>query len=1234
MDFYKITSQQMKNGDWEIHPDFIVARSNDLMIRGRSFYAIWDEEAGLWSTDEYSVQRLVDEDMRKEQEAIEKQGKQYHIRAMRNFDTRTWVKYRTFLSNLGDNYVPLDTKLTFADSEPKKTDYASRKLPYSLAPGDHSAWDKLVGTLYSETERAKIEWAIGAVVSGDSKNIQKFLVLYGPAGSGKSTILNIIGKLFEGYVAYFDAKSLGQSSNAFALEAFRDNPLVAIQHDGDLSKIDDNSKLNSIISHEEMVFNEKFKSTYTGQVYAFLFMGTNQPVRITDAKSGIIRRLIDVMPSGNKIPVKQYQSLVMRTNFELGAIAHHCLQVYQKMGPNYYDGYKPIEMMYQTDVFFNFIEAHLDIFASKEYFALREIYDMYKDYCLDSGITKPLPMYKLRADLMDYFETFEQSRRVDNSLKRSVYSGFQVDKFKYPVMKEEAPISLQVLDQHSILDDILAEFPAQLSTESGIPKQRWATVETALKDIDTHLTHFVKIPENMIVIDFDLREDGKKSLKKNLEAASTWPPTYSEISNSGHGLHLHYYYEGDPKELASEYAPGIEIKAYFGNSALRRKVTFCNNTSIATLKNGLPRKEKRLPTMQQIKSERALRELIERNLRKEIHPGTKPSIDFIAKILEDASATDLVYDVSDMEPAILAFAGASTNHALEALKVVQHMKFKSLTESYEEHFQDERLVFFDVEVFPNLFVVCWKYQGDPNVTRMINPSSHDVEKLFNLRLVGFNNRRYDNHILYGRALGFTNEALYNLSQSIINENRSKGSTTFGAAYGISYTDVYDFSSKKQGLKKFEIELGINHIELDMPWDQPVPPEKWSLVEQYCVNDVLATERVFVERYQDFVARKILCELSGLTPNHTTQQHTAKIIFGNERNPQRQFKYTRLSEMFPGYKFEAGVSTYRDEKVGEGGYVYAEPGYYENVALLDVASMHPTSIEKLNFFGPFTKNFADLTKARLAIKHKDYDSAIKMLDGKLKPYLTDAEQADALAYALKIVINIVYGLTSAHFENPFFDPRNKDNIVAKRGALFMIDLKHAVQERGFTVAHIKTDSIKIPNATPEIIEFVKEFGAKYGYTFEHEATYEKFCLVNDAVYVARKGGVWSATGAQFAHPYVFKTLFSHDDYVFEDYCEIKQVTKGAIYLEVDGQMRFIGRAGNFIPLLNCGGTLYRVHEGKNYSVTGTKGHFWLEAESAKWLGEDFELDQPYFDKLVTSAKKALEQFCPFETLMEG
>jgi hypothetical protein len=212
---------------------------------------------------------------------------------------------------------------------------------------------------------------------------------------------------------------------------------------------------------------------------------------------------------------------------------------------------------------------------------------------------------------------------------------------------------------------------------------------------------------------------------------------------------------------------------------------------------------------------------------------------------------------------------------------------------------------------------------------------------------------------------------------------------------------------------------------------------------------------------------------------------------------------------------------------------------------------------------------------------------------------------------------------------------------------MIDLKHAVQEKGFTVAHIKTDSIKIPNATPEIIEFVTDFGAKYGYDFEHEATYEKLCLVNNAVYIAKKVEAeedgkpfafkWYAVGAEFQHPYVYKALFApNDPPTFDDMCETKQVAKGVMYLDFDAVqkpmatyegMHHVGKTGRFVPVSDesGGGILWRVQDEKNSAVTGTKGYFWVEAEVAKEMGEDVEIDYTYFDQKVKEARKTLEKF---------
>ena len=1329
LDFLVIATRSGKRGIIEIYPKFIIKKSSDLMIRGGDFYAIWVEERGLWSTDEQDAVDLIDRELDHYAEE-NRQRFDNNIRVMHMWDAETgmidtWHKYCQ--KQMKDQFHMLDEKLIFSNIKTGKKDYASKSLNYPLEAGKLDAYDKLMGTLYAPAERHKIEWAIGSVVCGDSKRLQKFLVLYGAAGTGKSTVLNIIQKLFDGYYSVFDAKALGSSSNAFALEAFKSNPLVAIQHDGDLSRIEDNTRLNSLVSHELMTVNEKFKSTYANRFKAFLFMGTNKPVRITDAKSGLIRRLIDVSPSGDKLDPQEYKTIMKQIDFELGAIAYHCQEVYLA-DRDFYDDYIPVAMLGASNDFYNFVVDSYMVFKREDGTSLKAAWEMYKTYNEEAKVAYPLSQRAFKEELKNYFREYNERFCFDDGSRvRSYYSGFRTEKFEEQIteVKPEPEKRLIQFDAtESIFDKECASCPAQYATSKETPAQKWEKVRRTLSQLDTTRLHYVKVPENHIVIDFDIPDDkGNKSFERNLEEASKWPPTYAELSKSGCGIHLHYIYTGDPTRLSRIYDDHIEVKVFTGKSSLRRKLTKCNNLPIATISSGLPLKgENSVVNSKVVQSEKGLRVQIKRNLNKEIHPATKPSIDFIYKILTDAYESGLTYDVTDMRNAVLAFAANSTNQAEYCIKLVNKMPFKSADTAAAVKNDDAKLVFYDVEVFPNLFLVNWKIEGSTQpVVRMINPTSQEIEELMKFRLVGFNCRRYDNHILYARLMGYTNEQLYNLSQKIIgSEKKSKSNNCFfGEAYNVSYTDVYDFCSKKQSLKKWEIELGIHHKELGLPWDQPVPENMWVKVAEYCDNDVIATEAVFNARKADFVAREILADVAGMTVNDTTNSLTAKIIFGGNKRPQDQFNYRDMGDtsqiydperdlpftmgpkefdeftvfdkkkrpIFPGYKFENGKSTYRGEEVGEGGYVYAEPGMYGNIALLDIASMHPSSIIAEELFGPeYTKRFQEIKDARVAIKHKDFEKARKMLGGALAKYLTDEDSADALAQALKIAINSVYGLTSAGFENPFRDNRNKDNIVAKRGALFMINLKHEVQKRGFVVAHIKTDSIKIPDATPEIIQFVMDYGKMYGYIFEHEATYDRMCLVNNAVYIAKykdgkHAGEWTATGTQFQIPYVFKKLFSKEEIVFEDMCETKSVT-GALYLDMNENLPdvtaaekeletlykkwpdengqypldydetvvklkeeiskghnyiFVGKVGQFCPIKpGCGGGLLcresedkKTGEKKYDAATGTKGYRWLESEMVKELGKEDDIDRGYYDALVDAAATDISAFGDLE-----
>ena len=1050
-----------------IYPEFIVKDdSEDLMIRGRDFYAIWDEETGLWSTKEGRLIKIIDRELNNYYNDHKKDDVEYNVKYLKYSTSGSidaWHKYCQ--KQMRDNYHQLDSKIVFNNTEVKKTDYVTRRLPYDICEGDHSAYDKLVTTLFAPEELRKLEWAVGSIIAGDSKYIQKFIVLYGDPGTGKSTYINIIEQLFQGYISKFEAKELGSTNNQFALEAFKDNPLIAIQHDGDLSRIADNTKLNSIISHESMVVNEKFKSKYEMKFQSFLFMGTNEPVDIHGARTGMNRRLIDVRPTGNKVPVNEYNQLIQQIKFELGAIAQHCLNVYREMGAFYYDSYVAREMKAETDDFYNFlIDEYYDLIKDDDGVQLIEVWARYKQWCERMNITYPMPYKKLKAELKSYFVEYKERCIIDGHKIRNYYKGFKKEKIGIISVSDESKEEEEVIEEDwldlkndipSQLDLVCQECPAQYASAEETPKYKWDNVKTKLKDIDTHQLHYVKVPENLITIDFDIRDkEGNKSFELNRKAASKWPKTYAETSKSDGGIHLEYYYDGDVSQLSSVYDEHIEVKVQKGNASLRRKLIRCNALAIAVISSGLPLKEKsnKMVNGEAVKTEKGLRILIKKALNKEIHPNTKPNIDFIFKILTDAYNSGLQYDVSDTRQAVLFFAASSTNNSEYCLEKVGQMPFSSEeVEDNKENFEEDQIVFYDIEVFPNLFLINWKYAGPEHaVVRMINPSAEEVSKLFDYKLVGFNNRRYDNHIIYAAANGYSIEGLYELSQKIVNQQTG----FFGQAYNLSYADIYDFCSVKQSLKKWEIQLGIHHQELGLPWDQPVPEDMWEKVAEYCDNDVIATEAVWNARQEDFVARQVLADISGLTVNDTTRQHATRIIFGKEKHPD--LVYTDLSEMFPGYEFKAGKSSYRGEDPGEGGYVYSEPGMYGNVALLDIASMHPTSIRMLNLFGSYTKNFTDILDARLAIKHGDFETAGSLLNGAFKPYLKDKGQAKQLAQALKIIINSVYGYTSATFDNPFKDIRNVDNIVAKRGALFMIDLKHEVQQRGFTVAHIKTD----------------------------------------------------------------------------------------------------------------------------------------------------------------------------------
>lgn len=1225
---YKIVPPKRGSDTPVVRPVYNIHDSSDIVTNGDQIVAWFDPRKGVWTRDVFDITEMIDQGA---YAFRDEHAPDAMVSTLDDWTTGEWSSFRRYVKELPTRDIQFDTTIRYAGEPSEVSDHSTKTVPYSIADGDPVNWNRLLEVLYTPEDIEKIEWAFGAVLSNHGMDIDKLFLFYGAPGTGKSTLLGILAKLAEGYTVAFRSGDIMSKRGQFDAAVFASGVPIAIDDDADLESIrtDGTTVLNQIASHAVMDLDRKYKSSISVQMRSVMFIASNSPIRVPNSRSGILRRLVDVRTTGRILPSNEYDLIMRGIDTELGAIANQCINRYLSMGNRAYESYRSTFMAETTNMVRAWLDEAQTWISEKDEVKLGELWADYKSWASNAQVTM-MSKPELRFELTYYFDEY-----IPRTAKaRHVYRGLRLVDGDERVYVEGVPtrgISLEEGDD--LLVDILGDCPAQYAN-GDIPEKPWDVVTTTLKDLDTTRLHFVRVPENHIVVDFDIRdEDGNKSLERNLAAAASYPLTYAEVSKSGGGLHLHYWYDGDVADLAPIISEGVECKVYRGKSALRRVNKSRFDHEVAHISSGLPRKEKATKPAEEVKNEAHARRLIEKALRKEIHPSTRCNVDFIKKVVDELAATGRPYDVTDMKPKATAFAAQSTNQRTACLRIVRDIPWATETSSDESgtpSTADELpIIFFDVESFPNLFVLCWKSLGSENVVKMLNPTSEEVTRLVNSgRLVGFNNRRYDNHILYAAMNDYSPEDIHKVSNKLIAKARPFDGS-FGEAYSLSYTDVYDYSSKKQSLKKWEIELGIFHLENSHPWDEPLDEQYWEEVAAYCANDVIATEAVWNATREDFEARQILADLAGMDVNRTTNTLTQQIIFGDDRNPP--FNHVDLQETFPGYEFSFGKSTYKGVEVGEGGYVYSEPGEYHDVALLDIASMHPHSAIALNVWGDeYTKRFKELVDGRIFVKHHDSEKAVVVLNGALKPYLGDEESEDKLAAALKIPINSVYGLTAASFPNRANggDPaKNKDNIIAKRGALFMVALKEACAERGIHIIHIKTDSVKIPNATEDDIRFVMEFGAKYGYTFEHEATYSKLILFNDAVYIAKDDSGWHATGAMFQHPYVFKSLLSHEDFVPEDFYETKSVTT-ALYLNYgtpeEPIRKFVGGVGRFVPVTKGGGILEREKDGEFHSASGAKGHRWAPAGSEQADDYDGSVDLGYFESLADAARAEIER----------
>lgn len=1331
----EIVAKDIKGGQsYTTDVSFNTIINEDLITAGGAFQAWYDEETGYWSRNEKKLFKRMDKQIKII--AKENGAKATLMSKSTSGLSKHWRSFCKELIPTSNKPVqPLDQKILFESAEVTREDYASFKLGYNPVDMETPYYDELIHTLYSGINLHMWEWAVGATLSGDAPNVDRLIILKGKPGTGKSTALNILKMMLEApdidkdqTHKYWSSAALDRlgSSKTFATAMFDGkDPVVFMQEDADMSYIAKNQILNSALDHEEIEVEQKYQKAYPKKLNCMFFIGSNKDFHINDTNSGMIRRILDIYPTGNTVSFSTYNKCMEGIKYELGGIAYHCMREYQR-NKDFFRRYRPTGMMRRTSPVYWFVQQRYMDLCKMDPISDDKLWAMWTadnentkekhSYSKRELISQIEPFYKDGYDTMS--KTFSG---FDAELSDPEYGMHSLGQWNTEGGIEEVHVNNNWLDVKdlveipSLVDTLEENCPAQYSKENGTPAVGWDDVKTKLKDLDTSKEHYVRTPLNHIVIDFDIRnpETGDKDLEANIAAANMFPPTYCECSKSGKGLHLHYIYTDDPNKLSALYAPGIEIKVFKGKSALRRKLTLCNNIEVRKISGGaLPRKKEVNSTIKDkiIHDQTHLENLVNMTLagRVEGLSGTIQMIRFIDKLFEEAYDSGFTYDLDHMFRSIDMLASNSTtgpnDDCTEAKKIVLGMKMHSKDrDTYRpdvsidiecfdpkdpKYWTDEGIGIWDWEIFCNKSLLVWETLDSPEQHVWWNPTAEQIEFLMkNYKLIGHNTIYYDNFMAYGRGYqGLSNKGLFDLSQKIISGDRSAGPYQ---AKNISYADTLAFapSGKKQSLKKWEIQLDIPHEELDWDWNEPLPDDMDSIVEHYCKQDVRATKLVFLYLKPEWEAHKMLAKMAGGIPNNTANDLTKMIVFGDNKHPQEMFEYRNLADpvtdisedklmfltkwypemiaeefvawdgtksilpCFPSYGFDPFApkgekSYYRGIYVSEGGHVQVKEGIYTMVALLDIAGMHPSSIGAEMLWGEeATDRYLQLKQNRIWIKHKEWD---KMRQGILADFVPQMESGEVnpklVSTALKTPINGAYGLTDTSFPNPFKDERNKDNIVAKRGALFMVDLQKYIEgELGCEVIHTKTDSVKIPNATKEVIEKIMAFGKRYGYDFEHEATYERLAIVNGSTYVARyaseqecidmygycpednkghDGTEWTATAIEFQRPYVFKTLFSKEPIEYKDLKEVKQSTNGKIFIEREGKPdKFIGKVGAFVPLKDGGELkIHTMKDGvlrKNFP-SGSKGFLWDDYYNHG--PEDMDkIDYDYYNKLVTEAR---------------
>lgn len=212
-------------------------------------------------------------------------------------------------------------------------------------------------------------------------------------------------------------------------------------------------------------------------------------------------------------------------------------------------------------------------------------------------------------------------------------------------------------------------------------------------------------------------------------------------------------------------------------------------------------------------------------------------------------------------------------------------------------------VAMDIECLPNYFLVMFRKlsSGDVLSFEKFNNSSIDAKNILHLirkyTIITFNGGKYDMTMLEGALSGFSNQMLYNLSQSLIEENlqpwQARRQYGIEQVTGVDHIDLINVAPLKASLKIYAGRLHIDEM-MDMPihHSETVTEDQLELIRYYCSLDLVDTEHLFLSLQGHIELREAMSKEYGTDLRSKSDAQIAEAVIKKELEERYDIKAVR------------------------------------------------------------------------------------------------------------------------------------------------------------------------------------------------------------------------------------------------------------------------------------------------------------------------------------------------------